>query len=228
METNICLFCGKPIHNRKKYCNNHCQFEYEYMQWISEWKEGKHSGVTGEYGLSNYIKRYIFEKYNSECAICHWSETNPYTGKKPLEIEHIDGNYLNNKEENLILLCPNCHSLTATAKGANRGYGRKSRKKYWKNKDIDLNYISLKKKNKCVICGKPTNNKYSCSKECEHIRRINNNIGARPHKEILIEDLKTLNMVEIGKKYNVSDNAVRKWCKIYNLPYKKKDIEQYF
>lgn len=30
----------------------------------------------------------------------------------PLEIEHIDGNALNNKEDNLILLCPNCHSLT--------------------------------------------------------------------------------------------------------------------
>jgi hypothetical protein len=25
--------------------------------------------------------------------------------------------------------------------------------------------------------------------------------------------------------YNVSDNAIRKWCKDYNLPYRKKDIK---
>ena len=48
----------------------------------------------------------------------------------PLEVEHIDGNYLNNSEENLDLICPNCHSLTATYKGANKGKGRKERNKY--------------------------------------------------------------------------------------------------
>lgn len=42
----------------------------------------------------------------------------------PLEIDHIDGNSENNSEENLRLICPNCHSLTATYKGANRGKGR--------------------------------------------------------------------------------------------------------
>ena len=39
---------------------------------------------------------------------------------------------MNNKEENLILLCPNCHSLTQTYKGANRNHGRQGRKKYMK------------------------------------------------------------------------------------------------
>ena len=29
----------------------------------------------------------------------------------------------------------------------------------------------------------------------------------------------------IGKKYNVSDNAVRKWCKTYNLPFRVSDIK---
>ena len=33
-------------------------------------------------------------------------------------------------KKNLELLCPNCHSLTATYKAANMGSGRKDRKKY--------------------------------------------------------------------------------------------------
>lgn len=55
---------------------------------------------------------------------------NLYTNTIPLEVEHIDGNYQNNSEDNLTILYPNCHSLTATYKGANKGHGRKDRKKY--------------------------------------------------------------------------------------------------
>ena len=38
-------------------------------------------------------------------------------------MEHIDENYAN-KEENLILLCPSCHSLTPTYGARNKGKGR--------------------------------------------------------------------------------------------------------
>ena len=31
----------------------------------------------------------------------------------------------------------------------------------------------------------------------------------------------------IGKQYGVSDNPIRKWCKIENLPYTKKEIKSY-
>ena len=31
----------------------------------------------------------------------------------------------------------------------------------------------------------------------------------------------------IGRRYNVSDNAIRKWCKTMNLPTKKTEIKQY-
>ena len=85
-----------------------------------------------------YLKRYLFEKYNNKCCKCGWGETNPYTGNIPLEVEHKDGNYTNNSEDNLELLCPNCHSLTSTYKGANRGKGRTSRNKYYIGGD---NYI---------------------------------------------------------------------------------------
>lgn len=39
-----------------------------------------------------------------------------------------------------------------------------------------------------------------------------------PKKEQLINDFKELkNFVQVGKKYGVSDNAVRKWCKKYKI-----------
>ena len=85
--------------------------------------------MRGEYQLSNHIVRYMFQKYNCKCAQCGWGEINPTTHRIPLEVHHIDGDYTNNAENNLILLCPNCHSLTNTYKAANK-QGRKTRHKY--------------------------------------------------------------------------------------------------
>ena len=89
-----------------------CQSEYSYKQYIKQWKEDKIDGRKGLYEISGHIRRYFFEKYNSSCQICGWNKVNSYTGKVPLQLHHIDGDCLNNKEENLQLLCPNCHSLT--------------------------------------------------------------------------------------------------------------------
>ncbi|MCI8345824.1 MAG: HNH endonuclease [Clostridia bacterium] len=125
-----CINCNKEIKKRSKYCSNKCQKEYQYKTYINKWKNSEINGMRGEYQISSYIKTYLFNKYNNKCARCGWGEINKYTNKIPLEIEHIDGNYKNNKEENLILLCPNCHSLTSTYKGANLNKGRKGRNKY--------------------------------------------------------------------------------------------------
>ena len=67
---------------------------------------------------------------------CGWCERNKHTGNIPIELEHIDGNNTNNELSNLKLLCPNCHSLTATYKGANRGNGPVERRtRYLKDKE---------------------------------------------------------------------------------------------
>lgn len=108
-----CLYCGKILnHNNKKYCDNKCQNEYEYKQYIERWKRGEENGIVGKADISNHIKRYLFEKHNNKCEKCNWDEKNPYTENIPLQVHHIDGDALNNKEDNLQLLCPNCHSLT--------------------------------------------------------------------------------------------------------------------
>lgn len=127
----ICINCGEVITGRGlKYCDNSCQKEYEYKQYIDRWKQGLETGLRGEYQVSERIRRYLFETRGQKCEQCGWSEVNLFTGKIPVEIHHKDGNYKNNTEENLQILCPNCHSLTATYKNANVNGGRKERAKY--------------------------------------------------------------------------------------------------
>lgn len=47
------------------------------------------------------------------CYICNLP--NMWQGKfLTLEVEHVNGNALDNREDNLQFICPNCHSQTAT------------------------------------------------------------------------------------------------------------------
>ena len=128
----FCTNCNIKIEKSNKFCSIKCQKEFKYKQYIKNRKNGLETGLRGDYQVSMHIKRFLFNKYKNKCAKCNWGQVNEYTNNIPLEIEHIDGNYKNNKENNLILLCPNCHSLTSTYKGANLNNGRKSRKKYYK------------------------------------------------------------------------------------------------
>ena len=72
----------------------------------------------------------MLEKSNYSCEICGWHETNPTTGKVPVQVHHKDGDCTNNKEDNLQVLCPNCHSLTPTYGAINKGSGRFNRLRY--------------------------------------------------------------------------------------------------
>lgn len=110
-----CINCGKELdYSAKKYCSNDCQAQYEDTSYIERWKNGEESGVIGKYATSKYIRKYLFNKYSNKCQKCGWGEVNPSTGLIPLQIHHKDGNCVNNSEDNLELLCPNCHSLTET------------------------------------------------------------------------------------------------------------------
>jgi hypothetical protein len=128
---HYCLNCGSELSDsRNKYCNNHCQLEYQFKKYIERWKNGLEDGIRGKYQISCHIRRYLFDKYDNKCSQCGWGELNLWTGYIPLEVHHIDGDYTNNVEDNLLLLCPNCHALTNTYKNANKN-GRTERKKYY-------------------------------------------------------------------------------------------------
>lgn len=94
---------------------------------------------------------------------------------------------------NLKILCPNCHSQT------NNYSGKKIKEKKEK-----------KENKKYCECGKEIK---KTSKYCLICKSKNSRKVERPNKAILLEEIKNLGYVATGKKYGVSDNAVRKWIK---------------
>jgi hypothetical protein len=110
--------------------------------------------------------------------------------KRPEIIHHIDGNRANNDPENLVVLTQRQHFFEHNQPPI-------------PPKPID-----------CDTCGKPTLNKRYCSMKCCLIGR---RVVDRPTKEQLTSDLLAGTWVGTGRKYGVSDNAVRKWARSYGL-----------
>jgi len=125
---NNCLNCGKECLRRPNiYCNNKCYNEHQQKQYIKRWKEGKEDGSKKPDSISNYVRRYLLEKYDNKCKKCGWGEKNPTSNRIPLTVHHKNGNWMDCREDNLEVLCPNCHSLTENYGIYNKGNGRKDR-----------------------------------------------------------------------------------------------------
>ena len=60
---------------------------------------------------------------------------------------------------------------------------------------------------------------------CVECYRLSSRKTEWPSKEELKELIRTKSFVQIGKDFGVSDNAVRRWCKGYNLPTRMSDIK---
>lgn len=82
--------------------------------------------------------------------------------------------------------------------------------------------------NHCIDCGKEILPRHERCLECENQRRRDNSIvNDKISREELKQLIRTKSFCEIGRQYNVSDNAIRKWCVHYKLPRTKKIINSY-
>jgi len=122
-----------------------------------------------------------------KCESCGLSKWN---GKEiPLELHHVDGNRFNNELNNLQIICPNCHAQT------DNFCSKKYKKKYF----CECGNLVTKHSKKCKSCSKLNLN-----------RKVE-----RPDYETLVKEIKEMGYCGTGRKYGVSDNAIRKWVKIY-------------
>lgn len=155
------------------------------------------------------VKRLLFREGLKEerCEECGWNKRRA-DGLCPLHLHHVSGDGSDNRIENLQILCPSCHSLTPNYSGKNQNNPRRS-----KEHKANVAYYSAPK-HTCEVCGKLGYGETYCSSQCAHLatRRTE-----WPTKEQLEQEIKMMSWTAIGRKYGVSDNAVRKWAKNYSL-----------
>lgn len=141
----------------------------------------------------SHLKRRLFEENlkQKRCEICGQKEE--WNGKKlSFILDHKNGVGNDNRIENLRIICPNCDSTLNTYCGRN-------------------NKIE-KKRNYCLDCKKEISKKSKRCKSCQGKRKTK---VKRPSYKQLKKEIEETNFCAVGRKYGVSDNAVRKWIKNY-------------
>ena len=148
-----------------------------------------------------------------QCEICKLTE---WQGVKiPLELHHKNGNRYDNSLENLQILCPNCHSLQEYHCGKNAG-------RY--HPYVHKKSVNPKKSGICKKCGCEIGY-YTKNELCPKCFALARRVIERPSREQLKQDIRTNSFTALSKKYKVSDKAIAKWCKFYNLPSHMRDIK---
>ena len=126
-KTQRCRRCEVLVSRGSVHCSPCFQLIRKEKR-IQDWLRGVWNGAdeSNEYALSRSIRNYLLAQANFECSRCGFGERHP-DGSCILQINHIDGHANNHAPENLEVLCPNCHALTETHGGRNRGRGRPGR-----------------------------------------------------------------------------------------------------
>lgn len=177
------------------------------------------------YLKNRLIKEGLIKNVCNDCGL-----SSSWNGKPlVLQLEHINGKNNDNRFENLCLLCPNCHSQTTTFAGKNCV-------KRAKNYCVDCGNLINFKSIRCLKCSGVINSKKAVesmknkTKDKKTLKQKNNTKTKayavdklwlrkveRPTKEELEKLLWEIPTTSIAKKYGVSDKAIGKWAKSYEI-----------
>lgn len=207
----ICIKCGNPSLSNNRKCYS-CYFN-ERQKNVSE----------RVYGIVGY-----------DCWLCGYNKGKE--AKSVLEFHHISPEEklfnLSTREfvghswikvitelQKCVSLCCRCHREYHAGLIAEEEIGKIHKERWEKIGKIQENLKVKSKhiqKKKCKVCNKPlikTQKEY-CSVECSSKGRRKRK---RPSKKELSKEIKEHSFLALGKKYQVSDNAIRKWAKSYGL-----------
>ena len=92
------------------------------------------------------------------------------------------------------------------------------------NEVYPLRKIQFKKKTYfCKFCGREVSSGNDTCRKCAVLsfRKVE-----RPSREELKNDIRNNSFLKLSKKYGVTDNAIRKWCKSNKLPHQVTEIKK--
>jgi hypothetical protein len=147
------------------------------------------------------LKRRLFAEgiKQRRCELCGQGEV--WRGRPmALVLDHVNGVWNDNRLENLRILCPNCNATLETH------CGRKNRR--------------TRVDRACGHCGEMFAPKYGKQRFCSRSCGVHHNAPAlrlveRPPYKQLMAELAATSYSAVGRKYGVSDNAIRKWVRAY-------------
>jgi len=192
-------FCGNR-NTIKKYIRlydldtSHFRIRYEIRK--SRKKSLDDIMISGSTYNTTNLKERLYDEGLKEriCEKCGQDEN--WNGEKmSLILDHINGDNTDNRLINLRIVCPNCNATLPT-------HGGKNKKQYT---------IQKKEISYCV-CGNKKEKKANYCKKCSEIQQRK---VKRPPYNQLIKEIEDLGYSGTGRKYDVSDNAIRKWIKYY-------------